>query len=104
MFEDLTDAPCLGDTFRVDFGKQKHVVLLWSGQPCPDWSSSHLGRNPPGAKGATGWQYVAQAKKVLEVMPHAYVLEMVPNALRVDGGKSVAALLQSLAEMYTQFM
>ena len=44
MFADLTQAPCLGDTFAVDFSEQPRVDVLWSGQPCPDWSSSHQGR------------------------------------------------------------
>ena len=50
MFEDLTGAPCLGDTFAVDFKKQRQVALLWTGQPCPDYSTSHQGRRPPGSR------------------------------------------------------
>ena len=104
MFVDLTQAPCLGDTFEVDFSLQPKVDVLWSGQPCPDWSSSHQGRRPPGDRGETGWQFVAQTDKILEVRPHAFVIEMVPNALRVNNGAAVSAVLKSLGGHYTQYI
>ena len=99
MFEDLTNRKCLGDTFKNDFEK-KSVCVLWTGQPCPDWSSSHQGRRPPGEEGKTGWQFVAQAEKILEVDPHVCVIEMVPNALQVNDGESVVKLMAKLRGRY----
>ena len=84
MFEDLTGRPCLGDTFAIDLTRVQEPVLLYSGQPCPDFSTSHAGRNPPGQHGETGWQFVAQADKILEANPAVVVCEMVPNALWLE--------------------
>lgn len=73
---------------------------LESGQPCPDYSSSHASRNPPGFKGETGWQFVAQADKIKEVDPHVSMIEMVENALYVNDGDEVKAVLSQLQGMY----
>ena len=104
MFEDLTGSPCLGDTFAVDFSKERTPVLLYSGQPCPDYSTSHAGRMPPGHAGATGWQFVAQASKILEVDPAVCVLEMVPNALWLNGGMAVTELVMQLRDRYLVYI
>ena len=104
MFEDLTGATCLGDTFAVDFKKQKQVVLLWTGQPCPDYSTSHQGRRPPGSQGKTGWQYVQQSEKILEVMPKVCVIEMVPNALQINGGEAVDQLCKAINHEYRLYI
>lgn len=103
MFCHLSSAPCLGDTFAVDFTRQSHVVLLWSGQPCPDYSTGKSG-GPVGAEGDTGWQFARQYEKVLEVMPDCFVLEMVPNALYIDGGSAVKTVLGALTSSYRQFI
>ena len=104
MFEQLTGSPCLGDTFGVDFTKQYSPIVLWSGQPCPDYSSSHAGRQPPGSAGQTGWQFVAQADKVLEADPTVCVMEMVPNALWLQDGSAVHELILALNGRYRLFM
>ena len=104
MFEDLTGAPCLGDTFKTNFTKRKRVSVLWSGQPCPDFSTAHEGRKPPGIQGATGWQYTEQVRKVFEVNPRVCVLEMVPNALVLHDGAAVKELTGRLSAKFHVWM
>ena len=100
MWSDLTKTRCLGDTFAVDFRRERRVIYLKSGQPCPDWSSSHAGRAPPGAAGDTGWQYVQQAEKIMQVEPKCFLLEMVANCLLIDDAAGVMQLMGSLREQY----
>jgi len=100
MWEDFTNTKCLGDTFKVSFDASHSVTYLKSGQPCPDYSSSHAGRNPPGSKGETGWQFVAQVDKIRSVKPVVFLLEMVENVLFVNDGAEVKAVVTELSDDY----
>lgn len=100
MWRDLTGLDSLGDTFAQEFTEEQNVVYLKSGQPCTDHSSSHAKCMPPGVQGETGWQYVEQASKILQIKPKAICLEMVANVLDIDGGKAVVELTEMLQGEY----
>ena len=100
MWSDLTNTASLGDTFKTNCTQQQRIIYLKSGQPCPDYSSSHAGSNPPGSSGDTGWQFVAQTDKIKEIKPTAFMIEMVANALRVNDGADVETVLTSLQGEY----
>jgi hypothetical protein len=57
MYEDLTGAKCLGDTFGREVAEASRMHYLKSGQPCPNWSRSGNGL---GENGDTGWMFVKQ--------------------------------------------
>ena len=100
MWTDLTGTPCLGDTFKQNFRRQPRVVYLKSGQPCPDFSSSHAGGLPPGSDGDTGWQFVAQVDQICALRPDAFCLEMVANSIRVNDRAEVSAVVELLSDEY----
>ena len=100
MWEGVTGTKCLGDTFKVDFTKQKQVVYLKSGQPCPDFSSSHAGGKSPGSSGKTGWQFVAQVEKISQKNPVVFLIEMVANVLQVNDGMEVDTVVEATSQDY----
>jgi site-specific DNA-cytosine methylase len=101
LWSSMTKTVSLGDTFKNDFtDPSKHVVYLKSGQTCIDYSSSHEGRNPPGSEGETGWMFVSQVDKIMEMMPRAVCIEMVANAMNVNEGKEVEIVIAALSERY----
>ena len=65
-----------------------------------DYSSSHKGRNPPGSSGETGWMFVSQVDKIMEMMPRAVCIEMVANAMNVNEGTEVEIVIAALSERY----
>lgn len=74
MSEMISGAPCLGDTFLLDFEELKkkygHCNYLKSGMPCKDFSAcpTSKGRRP-GAQGKTGWMFVKQVQFILKYEP-----------------------------------
>ena len=48
----ITDCPDLGDTFEATLDKPMRPNVLWSGQPCMDYS---LSGSRKGHHGKTGW-------------------------------------------------
>ena len=97
LWRDLTGTPDLGDTFTVDWEGYGRPDLLLSGQPCTDHSSSgkRTGRN-----GTTGYMYLKQAEPITELQPYSFILEMVDNVLRIDGGRIVTDLMHELEADY----
>ena len=100
LWTKVTGTACLGDTFKYEFDKKDDVVYLKSGQPCPDFSSSHEGGAPPGSAGNTGWQFVAQCDVIKKIRPKVFLIEMVANALKVNDGIEVDGVVDSMSQDY----
>ena len=105
LAEELTRAPCLGDTFAHDYTQVRaqygHCSLLKSGQPCVDWSSSgpKTGR---GENTHTGWMYNAQAQCILDLEPDTLCLEQVAHIMNVDKS-AVTELITQLEAKYVMY-
>ena len=105
LAEELTRAPCLGDTFAHDYTQVRaqygHCSLLKSGQPCVDWSSSgpKTGR---GENTHTGWMYNAQAQCILDLEPDTLCLEQVAHIMNVDKS-AVTELINQLEAKYVMY-
>ena len=101
LFEDLTGERCLGDTTAwkewISCVKQE-VDYLKAGQPCPDYSSAGSGLGAGGQNG--GELFVKQLEPILALNPKVVRLEMVPNALHVNGGAEVALVKSTLSKHY----
>ena len=85
--EALTNAPCLGDTFDLDFIELReiygHCNYLKSGMPCTDYSASG---SKQGATGDTGFMYniILQVPYILELEPDVVCLKQVEGALTTN--------------------
>ena len=102
MWVDLTDTPCLGNTFS-DTSKYNNIVRpvhISAGQPCTDYC---LGRAQEGSDGPTGWMYTEQCHIILSILPLTFRLEMSDHALTVNGGSEVRQIKQTLEEQYFIF-
>ena len=97
MFEHLTGAPSLGNTFDIDFQDEHHPDYISSGQDCTDYSSSGP---KTGGEGDTGWQFTRQTDIINTLQPYAFKLEMVANALKVNKGAEVRKVVNSLVGLY----
>ena len=97
LWRRLTGADDLGDTFRVDWTKVQRPNVIWSGQPCMDYS---LAGSKTGVGGDTGWMFTSQTDVLLNVQPDTFVLEMVANALNIDGGAAVDKIVDIMSEKY----
>ena len=99
LWADLTDTPDLGDTFNPEIEWETEMTpdLLWSGQPCPEWSVMGSQR---GLEGTTGWMFLEQWKPILRVKPKSFILEQVDNILKVNDGAAVDALVDKLQGEY----
>ena len=93
----ITDCPDLGDTFEATLDKSMRPNVLWSGQPCMDYS---LSGSRKGQHGKTGWMFVQQTAQILKVQPDAVVLEMVANATQIHGGKALRSVCKDLGNEY----
>ena len=97
MFEDLTGAKCLGDTFGSAVASAESVKYLKSGQPCVNYARSGNGK---GEEGDTGWMFVKQAEVILKVSPWCFCIEISDNATNVNGGSEVKKLKAMLGVKY----
>ena len=97
LWEDLTGAKCLGDTFTADYSAEETPVLLTSGQPCPDYT---LPGSKDGSKGKTGWMFVKQVEVILAIRPLMFRLEMTNNAVNINGGEDVKSVIRQLQVQY----
>ena len=99
MWEDLTGAPCLGNTFT---NLEKYNVVderdyMTSGQPCPKYP---LSGNKKGEDGETGWMLVQQTKTVIKMQSKNFRLEISDNAINVNGGSEVNKVIAHLNTKY----
>lgn len=94
---DLTSTADLGDTYKVDWTNVPAPDVLWSGQTCVDYS---LSGPRTGAEGETGWMFVEQTKPIMQLQPSAVIIEMVANALHINGGAEVRQVEETLSEAY----
>ena len=97
LFRDLTGAIDMGNTFDADLHECQRPQVIISGQPCTDYSTSG---SRTGEGGATGWQYTQQTDLINKIRPRAFVLEMVANAKRVNGGREVQKVIRALSNNY----
>ena len=99
---DLTSAACLGDTFKVDWSKQRAPVYLTSGTNCEGYSNSGPRAQglPAGRFHKTGWQFIAQVEHILTLQPAAVRLEMSDGANDTNNGEEVDMVCTSLSTMY----
>ena len=81
MFEDLTGAKCLGDTFGAEVAQAKRPRYLKSGPPCTDYTRAG---DELGQDGETGWMFVEQTKVIVTLQPWAFCLEISDNAVNVS--------------------
>ena len=97
MWRSLTHTEDLGSTWDVDWSNQLVPDMLISGTPCTDFAPSGTCR---GEYGPTGWMFEAQAAPILLMQPNSFCIEMVENAVRVNGGRALSSLLNKLKEKY----
>ena len=100
MWEDLTGAPCLGNTFTNLEEKYNAVGepdYMTSSQPCLNYS---LSGNKKGEDGETGWMFVQQTKIIMTMQPKEFRLGMSDNAISVDGGSEVNKVIAHLDTKY----
>ena len=97
MWRSLTHSRDLGSTEDVDWSNQIVPDMIISGTPCTDFSPSGTCQ---GEYGPTGWMFEAQADHFLLMQPNSFCIEMVDNAVRVNGGRALASLLSKLREKY----
>ena len=93
----ITSCPDLGDTFEATLDKSMRPNVLWSGQPCMDYS---LSGSRKGQHGKTGWMFVQQTEQILRVQPDAVVLDMVANATQIHGGKALRSVCKDSGSAY----
>ena len=99
MWEDLTGAPCLGNTFTSTekYNAVDDPDYLTSGQPCPNYS---LSGNRKGEDGETGWMFVQQTKIIIKKQPKIFRLEISDYAIEVNGGSEVNKVIAHLNTKY----
>ena len=97
MFENLTGAKCLGDTFGEQVWSAKRVGCIKSDQSCPDYSRSG---SQLGGQGESGWMFIKQVDILLQLRPWAICLEIPDNAVNVNEGKEVAEVTVALEVAY----
>lgn len=101
MWRQLTCSPCLGDTFQLDYASLTVPTYLKSGQDCTDYTRLHGNTGAEvDAAGKTGNMYVDQCDLIETVQPKSICLEMVANALEVNGGTEVQVILHRLSKLY----
>ena len=103
MWVDLTDSPCLGNTFS-DTAKYDRVVKpmnISSGQPCTDYC---LGGAQEGSDGPTGWMHVQQCIIILQIRPLSFRLEISDYALSVNEGEEIRQIQTTLEQHYFIFL
>ena len=101
LFEDLTGAPCFGDTRAwKDWVHliSNEVDYMKSGQPCTDYASLGKRQGRHGSKG--GDLFLLQLKIIEHLKPKIVRLEMVPTALDVNEGYEVKMVLETLSSTY----
>lgn len=96
-WHDLTDTPDMGDTYAVQWDHMPTPDIIWSGQTCVDYS---LSGPRTGADGETGWMFVEQVKPIMKLQPKAVIIEMVANALNINGGREVRQVCEALSRAY----
>jgi len=97
MYEDLTGAKCLGDTFGQEVEEAMRIHYMKSGQPCPNWARSGNGK---GEDGETGWMFTEQTKVILKKLPQSFRLEISDFALEVKEGAGVKKVTDALEVRY----
>ena len=93
----ITDCPDLGDTFEAILDKSMRPNVLWSGQPCMDYSLSGLCK---GQHRKPGWMFVQQMAQILKIQPGTVVLKMVANVTQIHGGKASQSVCKDLGTEY----
>ena len=83
----ITHAPVLGGAFQLNYeelrkkyGRMNVVKIVF---PCKDFSRSG---SRTGAKGETGWMFIAQCKCIIQLDPDIMIIEMVDNVVNVNNG------------------
>ena len=97
MFEDLSGAKCLGDTFGAEVAQAKRPRYLKSGQPCTNYTRAG---DELGQDGETGWMFVKQTEVIIKLQPWAFCLEISDNAININGGKEVKQVKAKLSAQY----
>ena len=97
MWKDLTANKCYGDAFEIDYSQLRRPTIMKTGFPCVDYSA--LGARS-GANGPTGEMYIRQAEIINLVEPTIAILEQTNNAIHVNEGKEVKALIEKLMGKY----
>ena len=100
LWRRLTRSPDLGDTFQVRWDDKPRPNVIWSGQPCMDYS---LSGSRQGAQGDTGWMFQEQTDVLLRVHPDIFVLEMVANAVNVNHGAEVNYVMDRMSSQYKMY-
>ena len=101
-WETLFSAPCLGDTFAVDWSKQRTPIYICSGTNCEAYSHSGPRAKglPAGRYHPTGKQFVEQVVPLLIIQPHVIKLEMSDGANDTNDGEEVDMVCSALSTKY----
>ena len=98
MWEHLTCTPCYGCVTTLNATELEWVAMITITMPCIDYSSSG---NKRGAKGDTGWLWLAAVKFAVQMSPYIIFSEMADNVIRVNGGTEYRQVLSILSTNYT---